>query len=40
MHVAIKDKAVIECDSDLDNLMKRIRVHDFNESIVTDFVYP
>ena len=39
-HVAIKDKIVMDCDMDLDSLLERLRIKDYNDSIAIEFVYP
>lgn len=39
-HVAIKDQKVIDCDKNLDRLIKRLRIRDCADSIAVEFVFP
>jgi hypothetical protein len=38
-HVAIKNKIVIDCDTNLDRLLERLQIKDYNASIAIEFVY-
>jgi hypothetical protein len=38
-HVAIKNKIVIDCDTNLDRLLERLQIKDYNDSIAIEFVY-
>ncbi len=39
-HVAIKDQIVIDCDKNLDILLDRLQIKDYDDSIAIEFVYP
>ncbi|HYF98502.1 MAG TPA: DUF5678 domain-containing protein [Candidatus Saccharimonadales bacterium] len=39
-HVAIKDQIVMDCDKNLDLLVERLRIKDYDDSIAIEFVYP
>ena len=37
--VAVKDKRLLDNDINLDRLVKRLKLKDYNDSIAIDFVY-
>lgn len=37
--VAVKDKRLLDNDINLDRLIKRLKLKDYNDSIAIDFVY-
>jgi hypothetical protein len=39
-HIAIKDEKVIGYDKNLETLLERLQVKDYNDSIAIEFVYP
>jgi hypothetical protein len=39
-HVAIKGQKVIDCDKNLDVLLRRLQIRDYRDSIAVEFVYP
>ena len=38
-YVAVKDKRFLDNDTNLDRLVKRLKLRDYNDSIAIDFVY-
>ena len=38
-YVAVKDKRFLDNDTNLDRLVKRLKLRDYNDSIAIDFIY-